>query len=268
MRREGRLFRKFAPMKHLVDLRVVAAEQVGTRCTLLRLTNDRAPLPPIAPGQFAQVRVDGNGHVFLRRPISIHFVDRDRNELWLLVQAVGEGTRTLCNLAAGAVLNCLLPLGHGFAQDIAPGQSILLCGGGIGAAPLLEYGHWLREHGVEPHFLLAARTADDLVQTDCFARYGQVLTCTDDGSAGHHGLITQHPLLGQWEGRVAVCGPVPMMRAMAHICRERNLPCEVSLENRMACGLGACLCCVEHTTRGNVCVCTEGPVFNINDLNW
>lgn len=253
-------------MKQLIDMRVAAAEQVGPRCTLLRLTSPEAPLPPVAPGQFAQVRIDGNAHAFLRRPISIHYIDEEAGELWLLVQAVGEGTRTLCSLQKGDSLNVLLPLGHGFCQDIAPGEPLLLCGGGIGAAPLLEYGRWLRLHGAQPTFLLAARTESDLVQLPHFRRFGHVHTCTDDGSAGFHGLITRHPILAAWQGRMAVCGPMPMMRAVARICRQRGLACEVSLENRMACGLGACLCCIEKTKQGNVCVCTEGPVFNIDDL--
>lgn len=255
-------------MKHLRDLRIVATDSLNARCTLLRLTDDKAPLPAIQPGQFAQVRVDGNPHAFLRRPISVHFVDDQANELWLLVQAVGEGTRTLCQLQAGQMLNLLFPLGKGFSQDIKPNERLLLCGGGIGVAPLLEYGKWLSQHGAQPTFLLAARSKDDLLQINHFRQFGDVHTCTDDGSAGFHGLISQHPLLSQWTGRVAVCGPMPMMRAMAALCKQRGLPCEVSLENKMACGLGACLCCVEPTKDGNVCVCTEGPVFDINDLNW
>lgn len=256
-------------MKQVKDLRVVAAEQVSPRCTLLRLTDDKGPLPDIAPGQFAEVRVDGSAHVLLRRPLSVHYVDRAANELWLLIQAVGEGTRALCALRRGQVLNALLPLGRGFSQDVSPGDRLLLCGGGIGVAPLLYYGAWLTAHGAQPTFLLGARSADELLQVDRFSAFGLVCLTTDDGSAGVHGLVTQHPVLrpGAFR-RISVCGPMPMMRAMAQVARRLGTPCEVSLENRMACGLGACLCCVQQTRHGNVCVCTEGPVFNIDELDW
>lgn len=248
----------------------MGAERLSPRCTLLRLTaDDGKPLPEVMPGQFAEVRVDGNPHVLLRRPISIHWVDRARGELWLLVQAVGEGTRTLCALQAGCSLNMVLPLGRGFSQDVSVGDRVLLCGGGIGVAPLLLYGGWLAERGAKPTFLLGARTGADLLQVDRFRALGDVCLCTDDGSEGFHGLVTGHPVLqpGAFR-RISLCGPEPMMRAMAQVARRMGTPCEASLENRMACGLGACLCCVQQTRHGHVCVCTDGPVFDINDLDW
>ncbi|MCI9285480.1 MAG: dihydroorotate dehydrogenase electron transfer subunit, partial [Muribaculaceae bacterium] len=88
------------------------------------------------------------------------------------------------------------------------------------------------------------------------------------GSVGEKGLVTKHSVLGSEFDRIYCCGPSPMMKAVAAIARERGTECYVSLENMMACGLGACLCCVENTVKGNVCVCTEGPVFNVEMLNW
>ncbi len=91
---------------------------------------------------------------------------------------------------------------------------------------------------------------------------------TDNGSAGHKGLVTENPALDEVWDAIYCCGPMPMMKAVAAIAKKRDIECEVSLENTMACGLGACLCCVEDTVAGHVCVCQDGPVFNISALKW
>ena len=102
-----------------------------------------------------------------------------------------------------------------------------------------------------------------------FSRYGRVFVTTEDGSEGEQGFVTQHSLLKKESfGLIQTCGPTPMMKAVARFATEQDIDCEVSLENLMACGLGACLCCVEKTTEGNLCVCKEGPVFNIKRLLW
>ncbi len=255
-------------MKYLKDLRVSSVEHPHERYVLLKLT-DEAPLPEVSPGQFVEVRVDGSRSTFLRRPISINFLDTALNELWLLIQTVGDGTRALARLSAGDRLNVLLPLGNGFQTVEQADENVLLAGGGVGVAPLLEYGKWLATHGSRPTFLLGARSAQDLLELDFFRRYGEVFLTTEDGSAGERGFVTRHSVLQQRNfDRIAVCGPKPMMMAMAKFAKKANVTCEVSLENMMACGLGACLCCVEKTVRGNVCVCREGPVFNVKDLTW
>lgn len=256
-------------MKQLLDLCVVACDHLNERNVLLRLTSTSAPLPHCRPGQFVQVKVDGSATTFLRRPISIHFIDTEKNELWLLVQLVGEGTHALARLQPGDSLNVLMPLGNGFSPVQKPGEQVLLIGGGVGIAPLLEYGIYLKNNGAVPTFLLGARSGCDLLQLPLFEKYGPVYVTTEDGSQGEKGFVTQHSLLQKSSfDRISVCGPKPMMLAVARYARQSNLPCEVSLENMMACGLGACLCCVEKTVRGNVCVCTEGPVFNIEELTW
>jgi len=254
--------------KYLLDLRVKSAERIHERYVLIRLTDDR-PLPQMLPGQFVEVRIDGSPTTFLRRPISINFVDREQNELWLLVAAVGDGTRRLAQLKPGDVLNCLLPLGRGFTMPQSDSERVLLVGGGVGVAPLLFMGAEMAARGIAPTFLLGARTASDLLMLDLFKRYGRVLVTTEDGSEGERGFVTQHSVLGQERfTRIATCGPTPMMKAVARYARQADVSCEVSLENLMACGLGACLCCVEKTTEGNLCVCKDGPVFNIQKLLW
>ena len=254
--------------KYLLDLRVRSVERIHERYVLMKLTDDK-PLPPMLPGQFVEIRVDGSPSTFLRRPISINFVDTEANELWLLVAAVGDGTRCLAQLQPGAMLNCLLPLGNGFTMPQSADERILLIGGGVGVAPLLYMGAQMREMGCEPTFLLGAKTAHDLLMLDTFKKYGRVYVTTEDGSEGEKGFVTNHTLLQkELFIRIATCGPTPMMKAVACYARQADVECEVSLENLMACGLGACLCCVEKTTEGNLCVCKDGPVFNIRKLLW
>ena len=252
--------------KYVLDLRVAGVERLHERYVLLRLTQQEQ-LPPMMPGQFVEVRVDRSPETFLRRPISINFVDRQHNELWLLVAMVGEGTRQMASLNEGDLLNVVAPLGHGFSVQVS--GKLLLVGGGVGVAPLLYLGSFLRSLGQEPSFLLGARTANDLLMLDEFRKYGEVYVTTEDGSAGERGFVTQHTILQKQRfGLIQTCGPTPMMRAVARYAYQQGIDCEVSLENMMACGLGACLCCVEKTTEGNLCVCKDGPVFNIKRLLW
>jgi len=253
--------------KYVLDLKVVSVERIHERYVLLKLT-DSQPLPEMLPGQFVEVRVDGTSHTFLRRPISINYVDRDRNELWLLVATVGDGTRRMAEMQPGELLNCVLPLGNGFTPAKS-GEKVLLVGGGVGVAPLLYMGAEMQKAGIEPTFLLGARSGKDLLMLPLFKRYGRVFMTTEDGSEGEKGFVTNHSLLRQEHfDRISTCGPTPMMKAVARYARQAGIDCEVSLENLMACGVGACLCCVEKTTEGNLCVCKEGPVFNVNRLLW
>ena len=253
--------------KYLLDLRVKSVDRIHERYVLLKLTDDR-PLPEMLPGQFVEVRIDGSPNTFLRRPISINFLDREQNELWLLVATIGEGTRRLATLTEGDILNCLLPLGNGFTPAKV-GERVLLIGGGVGVAPLLYMGAEMQRQGVEPTFLLGARTANDLLLTNIYNSYGLVFVTTEDCSEGEKGFVTNHSILQQEQfDRISTCGPTPMMKAVARLAKEKGIVCEASLENLMACGLGACLCCVEKTTEGNLCVCKDGPVFDVRRLLW
>ena len=278
--------------KYLLDLTVTAVERLTDRHVLLRLTGD-SQLPEARPGQFVEVRIDHEPSTFLRRPISINNIDRARNELWLLVAAIGNGTRRLAQVKVGEQVNCLMPLGNWFtvASSLSPslpqgkgalsgstppllgGQGevsgeALLIGGGVGMAPMYFIGKTMVEEGRQPTFLLGARTAADVLLLDRFRELGPVYVTTEDGSMGVKGFVTDHPILKSTTAYIATCGPKPMMMAVARHAKAHGIPCEVSLENMMACGLGACLCCVEKTVKGNLCVCKEGPVFNINELLW
>lgn len=254
--------------KACLDLRVSLIEKQNEKYFLLKLTH-QLPLPQMVPGQFVEVRVDHSPTTFLRRPISINNYVAEANELWLLVARVGDGTRQLGTLSEGDVVNCLLPLGNGFTVPTRPDSRVLLVGGGVGVAPLLYFGKKIREAGARPTFLLGARTQADLLQLELFEELGDVHVTTEDGSYGEKGFVTNHSVLERVRfDQISCCGPKPMMMAVARYAAKNDIFCEVSLENMMACGLGACLCCVEKTVSGNLCVCKEGPVFNIKKLLW
>ncbi len=234
---------------------------------LLKLT-DEVALPEIMPGQFVELRVTDSPSTYLRRPISVNNVDYERNELWLLVHVVGAGTAAMSRLKVGDRISCLFPLGNGYSPAEA-GQQLLLVGGGVGTAPLIYNGLCARARGAEVSFLLGAKKGGDILQLELFKTIGNVYVTTEDGSAGEPGFVTNHSILKSKRfDLIQVCGPKPMMQAVARYAKAEGIACEVSLENMMACGLGACLCCVEKTREGNLCVCKEGPVFNIERLNW
>ena len=254
--------------KYCIDLKVNSVERLSEKHVLLRLSSPDG-LPEMLPGQFVEVRVDDSPSTFLRRPISINNVDEEAGELWLLVATIGDGPRRLGRLCAGDTLNCLLPLGNGFTMPSSPSDKVLLVGGGVGVAPLLYFGRKIREMGGEPTFLLGARTGSELLELEMFRAAGRVLVTTEDGSLGEQGFVTNHSALqSEHFDFISTCGPKPMMVSVARYAKSRGIECEVSLENLMACGLGACLCCVENTVEGNVCVCKEGPVLNIRKLKW
>jgi dihydroorotate dehydrogenase electron transfer subunit len=254
--------------KYILDLVVSENIQLNDNYVLLKMT---APteLPDMLPGQFAELEVEGSSKTFLRRPISINFIDKDNNEVWFLIQLVGDGTRHLAAVKRGQTINVILPLGNSFTMPENASERLLLVGGWVGTAPMLFLGEQLSKKGFTPNFLLGARSQNDLLQLNEFTQYGNVFTTTEDGSMGEKGYVTQHSLLStQTFNKIYTCGPKPMMMAVAKYAKTNNIECEVSLENTMACGFGVCLCCVENTTEGHICVCKEGPVFNIKKLLW
>lgn len=246
--------------KTIIDLCI--NESTGTDSyVLLKASPADGALPETMPGQFAQL---SSKAAFLRRPISIH--DVEGGQISFLIQTVGEGTRWFRTLKAGDTLNTVLPLGRGFTLA-EEGERVLLVGGGVGVAPLLYLGRTLKARGMKPVFLLGARTGSALLRLEAFQAIGDVCITTEDGSLGERGFVTQHSILEKEHFTlIQTCGPTPMMKAIGQYALEHGIRCEVSLENRMACGIGACLCCVEDTAEGHKCVCTDGPVFDIADL--
>lgn len=263
--------------KYITDFKVVSNEVLNSRLYLLKVTPaDGSQIAECKAGQFAELRVDNAPELLLRRPISIHRIDRDNNQMWLLIQKAGRGTNRMATLPAGAQLNIVYPLGNGF--EVKPGSRALLIGGGVGIAPLLETGHQIVAEGGKVTFLLGGRTATDMVEMDEYQKVGNVVITTEDGTLGIKGFVTNAlnaenvVSLSDFD-QVKVCGPAPMMKALYKQIQGisgalDNLDVEFSLENKMACGLGVCLCCVEDTKDGHRCVCSDGPVFKMNDLKW
>lgn len=231
----------------------------------IHLTLSGRALPICAPGQFVELAVD-RAPVLLNRPFSVY--NSTSTELELLVAPLGRASSALAGYTAGETMRVIFPLGHGFSKA-THGQKVLLVGGGVGIAPLYYQMLCIKAAGAEPTVIYGMRTAPDETVCRRFAEECNLYICTDDGSEGFHGLVTQHPEFRPADyDLVQICGPLPMMKAAAAVCAAAGTTTEVSLENRMACGLGACLCCVEDTKKGNVCVCKDGPVFNIKELQW
>lgn len=247
-------------MKEMTNFKVVDRQQLGKQYFTLTLEHP-GKMEKIEAGQFVEVEVAGAKDVFLRRPISIH--DVEDNRIKLLVQVVGKGTRKLAELKTDDTVNVIYPLGHGFSVT---GQRPLLVGGGAGIAPLLHLAKCYNAKGVRPTILLGGRTAELIAVKEEFREYGELLFATEDGSLGEKGLVTQHSRFAGDYDHICCCGPTPMMKAVARYAREKGTSCEVSLENMMACGVGACLCCVCDTDEGHKCVCKEGPVFDIRKM--
>ncbi|MDW7710765.1 MAG: dihydroorotate dehydrogenase electron transfer subunit [Deferrisomatales bacterium] len=249
---------------------VVHRENVGGEYHRLRLR----PAEPFAarPGQFAMVKVAEGLDPLLRRPLSIHRVPAsDTGEFEVLFRAVGTGTRRLAHARVGDTLEVLAPLGRGFRLE--EGRALLV-GGGIGVAPLLFLAEELLGRGVGPKLLLGGRADRDVLCHDDFSCLAVPCSlATEDGSLGEPGLVTR--LLerelegGPGDAVVYACGPAAMLAAVAQLCREAAVPCQVSLEAHMACGVGACLGCVVPGTREPYLrVCKEGPVFDAAEVSW
>lgn len=255
--------------KEVRNLVVTENSALNTTNFLIKLSSVES-LPHINPGQFVNVEIKDSGEIFLRRPFSVFEVDYVKNTFSLIVKILGRGSKKLTEIETGALLNVIFPLGRGYTYP-DKNDKILLIGGGSGIAPMLFLA---KESGLDAdnvNLLLGARTAEDHINVDSYRKYGNLFFTTEDGSLGETGFVTQHSVFaGNLKSfdKIYACGPDAMMKAIAREAKRENVFCEVSLENLMACGFGVCLCCIEPTVKGNLCVCTDGPVFNINELKW
>lgn len=217
------------------------------------------------PGQFAQIRLPGHT---LRRPISICGIDKDAGTLRFVFQVRGEGTAELAQFQPENEIEILAPLGNGFPVDTS--RRTLLVGGGIGVPPLLGVASQLGENALA---VLGFRNKDAVILEEGFKAAGaRTFVATDDGSYGHHGLVTDLCKEQEFDC-VMACGPAPMLRAVKALAQERGVPCYVSLEERMACGIGACLGCAvallkEDGSQYYGHVCKNGPVFESHRVAW
>ena len=254
--------------KKIHDMRVTNYTRLNRRHFVIELLAPE-PLPLILPGQFAQLQIKDSPSTFLRRPFSIHSVDYPNNTIRFLIQIKGEGTRHLSEIRVGNSLNVIYPLGQSFSIPVS--GKVLLVGGGCGVAPLLFLAQFLHQRHIRPEIIVGFRARDEVSEVEEYAKFGNVHVITDDGTEGEKGLVTDHSIFQKERldfSRIYCCGPDQMMKAVARLAAMHRIPCEVSLENTMACGFGVCLCCITPTDSGNERVCVEGPVFNASRLKW
>lgn len=238
------------------------------------------------PGQFVMVKVSKAIDPLLRRPFGIYdmgtfitpYTDSGHQTfLEILYKVVGRGTGMLADLHQGDHLDIIAPLGEGFDFGEHDEEKILV-GGGVGLAPLYLLAKELVK-GHKVRLFAGGRSKEDVLCITEFERLGvETYVATDDGTLGDRGLVTQVMMnqlaIGNKPKRIFACGPFPMLRAVAGIAEEMQVPCQVSLEAFMACGMGACLGCVvkgvNHSseTPDYRCVCKDGPVFDSTDLSW
>ena len=220
-------------------------------------------------GQFVHIAC-GEGNL-LRRPISI--CEAGEGRLRIVFQVKGEGTRWLAARKAGDTLDVLGPLGHGF-DTAALGARPVFLGGGIGVPPMLQAAKCAKAAGAAPRAILGFRNKGAVILEEDFRAVCETFVTTDDGSYARHGFVTDvlKELVADATG-VAACGPKPMLGAIAAIAKQAGLPCQVSMEERMGCGIGACLVCAcalkaenGETKYGHVC--KDGPVFNAEEVEW
>jgi NAD(P)H-flavin reductase len=240
---------------------VARVERVGAYVVLV-VSDPDGPAPD--PGQFAMLAtVEGWGAGAGERPHlprAFSVMRRDGDEASYLLEDVGPGTHRLCALRPGDELWALGPLGSGFAVD--PGRRALLCGGGVGIAPLAALQDELAAAGADHAALLGFRDARHAAGA---ALLRDAAVATDDGSAGHHGLVTDllaAQLDADADAVVYACGPPGMLESVRELCARRGVPAQLALEAGMACGYGACYGCVVPTADGGYArVCVDGPVF-------
>ncbi|KKM12207.1 hypothetical protein SY88_04740 [Clostridiales bacterium PH28_bin88] len=226
------------------------------------------------PGQFVHVRCGSGTVPLLRRPISIHRVWPGEGRVGLLYEVKGRGTAWMAGRKPGETLDILGPLGNGFR--LAAGERrLVLVAGGVGIAPLFFLAEAARRGGRQVRVLLGGRNREMILAEDDLRQMGiPVEVTTDDGSYGHHGLVTgllAEVLEREEVDRVCACGPQPMLVAVTRLSVLHEVPCYVSLEEHMACGVGACRGCVVgiRDAFGNISyrnVCTHGPVFEAREV--
>lgn len=227
----------------------------------------------VRPGQFAGI-FPADGSMLLMRPISICRYMKKERSLRFVYRAAGKGTRSFTGLLPGDRADMLGILGNGYDTDLMAGKRVLLLGGGIGIPPMLELAEELsRQEGTRVTAALGYRNSELFLKEE-FEEFCSVLVATEDGSCGTKGnVLDAVRAAGISSDVICACGPMPMLRAVRAYADQAGARCFISLEERMACGVGACLGCVAptvgkdaHSHVNNTRVCTEGPVFDAADI--
>ncbi|WEV45677.1 dihydroorotate dehydrogenase electron transfer subunit [Streptococcaceae bacterium ESL0687] len=246
------------------DLKIVEQKKIAPRIFEMKLTGQMIEDMKV-PGQFLNIRIPDASKV-LRRPISIAEINQDEKTCSIIYRTEGGGTAILSQLQKGDTVDVMGPLGNGFDTSfLQQGDRVLVVGGGIGVPPLYQLGRVLKDKGVDITFFFGYATKEVIIYEDLFRELGQLVISTDDGSYGHHGHVG-HLLEGLDFNPRAVysCGAPGMLRAINEKFKDHP-HAYISLESRMACGMGACYACVVHeeykSMEASLKVCDDGPVF-------
>ena len=253
--------------KKKVKATIVSQKQIADQIFDLWLETELAQ--DAKAGQFIAV-YPHNASTLLPRPISICEVDKEKNRLRLVYRVAGKGTEEFSGMKAGECLEILGILGNGFPVEKANGKKVFLMGGGIGIPPMLELA---KELEADKKIVVGYRNADLFLHED-LAQYGEVYVATEDGSVGTKGNVMDAIAANGLEADVIMaCGPMPMLRAIKQYAETHHIEAYISLEERMACGVGACLGCVcktkevdHHSHVHNARICTDGPVFEASEV--
>ena len=263
-------FNCMIPTKHKLSLELTASKPLNASTYLLTFRIEPDLAATCRPGQFFNLRALDSTAPLLRRPISICDARSDKGEIDFLVKIVGEGTQLIASHPAGSWIDVVGPLGNPFTAD--PARPSLMIAGGVGVAPLYFLARTLPTHGggaAPITFCYGARTQSDFVLLDRIEEASSdVVLATEDDSLGHRGFVTEaaKSFLTP-DTQIFICGPSPMMNAMLPLLRERGLVAQLSLENQMGCGVGACQGCVVPGRHGHIRVCCDGPVVSSEDLD-
>lgn len=248
--------------------KVVSNELVATDTYLLEF---ECSTKNLWPGQFVHIKAYGRSDLLLRRPISVNSVDFNKSTLKLIVQSKGEGTQAICKVQMGDYLDVISPCGKGFLLNKKIKKAAVI-GGGIGVAPLKYAIEYYKD--IEFDSFIGFRSKEYAYQLDEFKTISKnTYVCTDDGTLGTKGFVTMDldkSLETEEYDVVIACGPKPMLKSLKTVIDKHNVPCLVSLEERMGCGIGICKVCVCKTKKNgeenHERVCMEGPVFDINEV--
>ena len=227
------------------------------------------------PGNFIEIRVNDDIELFLRRPISIHEMDKENGVLEFIFQEKGKGTKILSSRREGELIDIIGPLGFGTFK-YSSYQNLAIIGGGIGVFPLYELAKCAKQENKNINTYLGFRNKELVVLENEFKNVSNnLIITTDDGSYAEKGFAIDFLKKDIEEGKIDsiyACGPLPMLRAVRELALEKNIPCQISLEEKMACGLGVCLGCAVKTAASHKetpeywHVCKAGPVFQAKDV--
>jgi dihydroorotate dehydrogenase electron transfer subunit len=249
------------------DSTITSNRPVAGELWQLNMTIKKTLKPPL-PGQFMSVRVSQTYSPLLRRPFAFYKYNKKEGYCSILYQIRGTATRILSEKHNGDMINIIGPLGNGFNATDRTKKSLLIAGG-IGLGPILYLAEGLNKQNRPYTFVFGCRNRELLPDLPELKKTN-VVVCTEDGSVGFKGKVTDYLKSkgSLHDHEIFACGPLPMLKACHHIAREANIPCWIPMEQVMACSMGACMGCVIKVTGGYARVCTEGPVFNSNELVW